>query len=169
MSRQGRTVVVIGIIAVAGIGLLALLANRYGGLLSKGETAAALEKDAGGGTGEGLDRELDVFLAARREIRRNLEAEYGPIEPRRERGKVRHANAVQDQAMFRALVGIRLARDEKLAAAGIPAERYAAIRQAYRLWMDGKKAQDAVLEAAFDRRADEMLTADLAGYEPFDY
>lgn len=209
MTRQGRTVLVMTIIGVAGVAVLAVLASRYGTLLGQprggyralpGPSAEApaqegsprpeavpgapgsprppLSEAPASGSTAGVKpgaadpetlRQLDGFANARAEIRLIVEKGYGPITPRPSPGPIKHAVVIEDSYMINSLVTIRLARDAALKKAGLDMARYAQIRAAYRDWIEGKPVADSGLAAAFEQRKEQMIAADLGGYDPFDF
>ena len=138
MTRQIRLILILGVMAGAGVGSLAFVANRY---------RKALETPSRDATGEAR-RLVDGFVAARQAVR-SVDARYaGDVRGRAE--------------------ALRVLRNERYAAFkahGMTMQDYVTVRGVWRAVHTGAPAGDEILAEAFRARpavvADAALLPDL--------
>lgn len=142
MSRQARILAILAGMALIAVIALGAMARRYARLID-----ARVARQARPAAARSLGAtEVESFIAVRRSMRLALDA-----------------------AEDRPLDATRLAavRDRALAVLGLPAERYAALRDGYRRWLEGRLT-DAALEAAFEARRTRLEAVALGDYESLD-
>jgi hypothetical protein len=157
MNPQTRSLLVIGFIALVGLGALALMASQYSSILEERPGAAPTaqanhERD----TPSTLDRQsgalasVDRFIEARRRIKRALSTSDAPSEP--------------EDASRRLLA----ARERALVGVGWSLEDYAAVRELYRDWRDQRAGVMGPIVDAFELRIDQLREVELGSFESFD-
>lgn len=174
MTRQSRMVLIIGVMAVIGVVVLALIANRYAKLAEKKsvkdlQQASAQEEPQAPGSGLPLDRQLEAFAAARSAIQVVLD-EF----PHSREVLVRDAMGedvpeadVPSHALV--LAKIRFQREKVFEETGLAKADYVRIRDQYRSWRSGEGEILPEWKEAFEAAPELAEKADLGRYDLLDY
>lgn len=140
MSREARTLLVLGLMSLVAVVVLGGMAHRYEKALERRDDTPATATHRGGPWAD----ELDAFLRVRRALR----------------------NAIDRGATGEAV--LREIRAEALVQIGLSGDDYLRIRELYRRWKSGVAGPaDAQLRGLEQRRA-ELEAVDLGRYEALD-
>lgn len=140
MNRELRTLLILVVMALAGVFSLQYIAQRYARVLTEQTGTPARP-----GPPE-LSAQVEAFIAVRAALRAEIDA------------KPEGAEDAGALASWRAAA---------LARADLPPERYARLRQQYRSWLAGR-LPDGAWASAFDRRRVRLARVALGRYESLD-
>jgi hypothetical protein len=164
MTRETRLIVVLAVVALAGVGSLAFMANQYKKRLPA-SLAGVPETPA-----RRAARQLDGFLAARAAVQ-GVAAQRGAKLKAVASAVTGGSQDVAGDGIGPGLDVIADYRNERLnafTAHRMTLDDYAATRAAWRAWRDSKPAADAALAEELERRRDDAGRADLGELEAFD-
>jgi len=157
MNPQTRSLLVIGFIALVGLGALALMASQYSSILEERPGAVpAAQANHEREIPSTLNRQsgalasVDRFIETRRRIKRALPTSDAPSEP--------------EEAARRLLA----ARQRALSGVGWSLEDYVAVRELYRDWRDQRAGVMGPIVDAFELRIDQLREVELGPFEPLD-
>lgn len=198
MQRQTRTLVLIAVVALVGVGALAMLANRYRGMtptrsvhdlesaptpapepippaaapadttLPGGAPATPAEPAATAAPSR-AEVEVEAFRAGRCGMRGVADRAPGAMETIYREATNTTEGMNRVPMNPQVLMELRASRMRPLDAANVSAEDYVRIRDAYRKWKAGTPAADlGPYGAAFDRRKAELDACDLGKFEIID-
>lgn len=159
MRRETRTIAIMALLALGGVGALWFSAHRYvkiigarGEIETEASTAPRVEPGPAMGRGvSAADRALEDFVLVRRAVHdvvRGLGEPSGQVDPRTAR--------------------LLAVRDDALEEVGMARERYVLLRRAYRAWRAGREVADAELRRALDARRADLTALDLGVWEAYD-
>ena len=147
MSREARTLLLLGVFALGAVAVLGSIAKRYGTMLGQHDAAAPR-----GARVEGL-APIDDAPGAGDAFADVRSAMHGAL--------ARRAPDATVEATLSA------ARDQSIAALGFSVERYTSVREAYRRWRIGAPLPEGLAEV-FESREARLGTSDLGAYESLD-
>lgn len=144
MSRQTRTLLLVGLLAVGGVSVLAFLANRYSAIQAADDEATAAAVVGFITTRQAVIAALDAEPVLKAELAEELS------------GKARR---IPSRMHYKLLITTRVAREQALAGIGMSEEDYHRVRQSFIAWMGFKFAEtpaDPKLVKEFERRREDL-------------
>ena len=168
MTREARTLLVIGVLAVGAVVVLGLMASRYSkmqplksvdDLQPAGETVsgnAAVAAESA--VPASASAAVDAFVAVREAVIEAIDLDPGMKNRMIQelRGQARQAPS---RMHYKILVDVKLARDQTCERQGIPVEEYHRVRESFIAWMGHEFAEQAAepeLAAEFESRRAEL-------------
>jgi len=148
MSRQSRLIVIIAAMALVGVVVLAMVAERYSKLLGQTDGAPRQSTDQ---AARAAEAQVDAFVRVRSSLRRKLDAgTFDGVDPD-----------------ARALV-FSAERNRVLSAANVHEADYRELRAHYRQWVRDPARLNDVWQVAFEKRRDDLSGCDLGELESLD-
>ena len=192
MTRQGRTLVLIAVVSLAGVTALAALARHYARLTGgapapvAASTGSASPQPAGTAPVEGATgaqaqvggpetavaqdpaaRLVDGFIEVRRVVKAVMDEH--PHAFRSFHGELRGTHQGKVKSYNDVLFALRSGKEKAFVSAGITKQEYARVRQAWRARSSASEPADPELARALDAREADLAAVSLGDYEELDF
>lgn len=164
MRSPTRTLLVLAVLALAGLAALTWIGRQYRQILVKTRPAAGAA--VAGAAPETTRARVLAFLEVRRALKALAQADpegTGALREAIERG-----GEVGGASAKGALARWLTARDEVLRRTGLPVDEYRTLVRAVRAWRAGDRTGDPELDAELEAARAQLDAADLGRYERLD-